>query len=271
MTTEIKFNPSLSAAVAAAGTEANEQPGVLQEKQVAPLLGGENVRVSSGSMTDLEKLVARIKIEDDKTRTGVAQMRLAAVTAALDMAGVRLSEAQAAAFATLTEQQDLKVAYESELAGLYAEYGIGPNDNASAVMEAKIEALEKAIERAVQEGKDHNETVEKEKEKLERELAKAKADAARIPVLQTGITNASAKISESMSILGSNQMSAIAMALSKVAEGTETPEEPISAVDQDKEEKKEIALNPFVAIQESLQKIDEAILRTIDENRQLNV
>ena len=87
MTTEIKFNPSLSAAVAAQGAGANEQPSILQEKQVAPLLGGENVRVLSGAMTDLEKLVARLKSEDDATRTSVAQMRLTAVITALDTAG----------------------------------------------------------------------------------------------------------------------------------------------------------------------------------------
>ena len=99
MTTEIKFNPSLSAAVAAQGTAANEQPSVLQEKQVAPLLSGENVRVSSGAMSDLEKLVARLRSEDDNTRTDLTRMKLTAVMTALDTANVRLTNMQAAAFA----------------------------------------------------------------------------------------------------------------------------------------------------------------------------
>ena len=85
------------------------------------------------------------------------------------------------------------------------------------------------MERAIQEGKDHNENVEKEKEKLERDLAKARAAAARIPVVQAGIADASAKIAESMSVLGSNQMSAIAVALGQAAEGVEVSEERISA------------------------------------------
>lgn len=271
MTTEIKFNPSLSAAIAAQGAAANEQPGVQQEKQVPPLLGGENVRVSSGAMTDLEKLVARLKSEDDEARTNVAQMRLTAVMTALDTAGVRLSQAQAAAFATIVEQEDVKGAYEAELAALYAEYGIGPNDNASAVMEAKIRSLEQALERAIQEGKDHNENVEKEKEKLERDLAKARAAAARIPVVQAGIADASAKIAESMSVLGSNQMSAIAVALGQAAEGVEVSEERISAADQEKDEQKEVAFDPLNSIREALQKIDDAILRTIDENQLMKV
>jgi len=271
MTTEIKFNPSLSAAVAAQGTAANEQPSVLQEKQVAPLLGGDNVRVSSGALTDLEKLVARLKSEDEAARTSVAQMRLTAVITALDSAGVRLSQEQAAAFATIVEQQDVKSTYENELSALYAEYGIGANDNASAIMQAKIKSLEQALERAIQEGKDHNENVEKQKEELGRELAKAKAAAARIPVIQDGISNATAKINAAMSVVGSNQMSAIAVALGQAADGAEAVETRTSNAEREKEEAKAVAFDPLNVIHEALQKIDEAILRTIDENQQLKV
>ena len=164
MTTEIKFNPSLAAAVAAQGTAAEEKPLVQQEKHLAPILGGDNVRVKSGAMTDLEKLVARIKSEDDQTRTNLTRMRLAAVMTALDTASVRLTQEQATAFADLTEQQATLGTLEAELAQLYAAYGIGAGDDASAVMEAKIKSLEQAVERAIQEGKDHNEAVAKAKE-----------------------------------------------------------------------------------------------------------
>ena len=323
MTTEIKFNPSLSAAVAAQGTAANEQPSVLQEKQVAPLLSGENVRVSSGAMTDLEKLVARLKSEDEAARTSVAQMRLTAVVTALDMAGVRLSQKQSAAFATITEQQNVKGAYETELSALYAEYGIGANDNASAIMQAKIKSLEQAVERAIQEGKDHNEAVAKAKEQLEREqakldrlenatvkdekaitaareavsaaqgaydaatavaagdkkaisdaqsaLAKAQTDAARIDAVKAGIADATAKINEAMAVIGSEKMNEIAVVLGKTAEGAEVVETRTSNAEREKEEAKAVAFDPLNVIHEALQKIDEAILRTIDENQQLKV
>ena len=321
MTTEIKFNPSLGAAVAAQGSAASEQPSVRQGKQVASLLGGENVKVSSAAMTDLEKLVARLKSEDDKTRASVAQMRLAAVMSALDAANVRLSQEQTAAFATLAEQEGRKASLEAELAGLCATYGIGAGDDAGAVMDAKIRSLEQAVERAIQDGKDHNEAVAKAKEQLAREqakldrleraetkddaaiaaareavaaaqgaydaaaavaagdakaiadaqsaLAKAKADAARIPVVQAGIADASAKIDEAMAIIGGDKMGEIAAALGKAAEGVEAPDARTSDADREKEEEKEMAFDPLNAIRAALDKIDAAILRTIDENQML--
>lgn len=321
MTTEIKFNPSLSAAVATQGAAAGEQPSVQQEKQVAPLLGGENVKVSSAAMSDLEKLVARLKSEDDETRAGVARMRLTAVMTALDTANVRLSQEQAAAAEDMIVQQEAQAALEGELAAIYAAYGIGAGDNASAVMDAKIKSLEQAVERAVQEGKDHNAAVEKAKEKLAREQAKldrlenaqvkdevaiaaaqeavaaaqgaydaaaavaagdakaisdaqsaldkAKTDAARIPVIQAGLEGAAAKIAADMAILGADKMNEIASALTKVAEGTETPDTRTSEAERQKEEEKEIAFDPLNAIRAALDKIDAAILQTIDENQLL--
>ena len=94
MTTEIKFNPSLSAAVATQGTAAEENPFVQQENQVAPLLGGENVKVSSGAVTDLEKLVARLKNENQNTQMSVAQRRISILQTVLDSMAGQVSEAQ---------------------------------------------------------------------------------------------------------------------------------------------------------------------------------
>ena len=50
MATEIQFGPSLNAAVATQGAAPEESnPFVQQQKQPAPILGGENVRVTSGA------------------------------------------------------------------------------------------------------------------------------------------------------------------------------------------------------------------------------
>ena len=54
--------------------------------------------MTSGAVTDLEKIVARLKNEDDETRSSLTKMRLSAVGAALDVANVRLSAEQAASF-----------------------------------------------------------------------------------------------------------------------------------------------------------------------------
>ena len=70
MATEIQFGPSLNAAVATQGAAPEESnPFVQQQKQPAPILGVENVRVTSGAVSDLEKLVARLKSEDVRSET----------------------------------------------------------------------------------------------------------------------------------------------------------------------------------------------------------
>ena len=125
MATEIQFGPSLNAAVATQGAAPEESnPFVQQQKQPAPILGGENVRVTSGAVSDLEKIVARLKNEDDETRTNLTKMRLSAVGAALDQANVRLSAEQAAAFNDMVGQEEARAALQAELDGIYAEYGI---------------------------------------------------------------------------------------------------------------------------------------------------
>ena len=139
MATEIQFGPSLNAAVAAQGAAPEESnPFVQQKKQPAPILGGENVRVTSGAVSDLEKIVARLKSEDDETRTSLTKMRLSAVGAALDAANVRLTAEQAAALDDMVLAESERTALEEELAQIYDRYGITDDASAKAIMDAKI-------------------------------------------------------------------------------------------------------------------------------------
>ena len=100
-------------------------------------------------------------------------------------------------------------------------------------------------------------------------LDKAKTDAARIPVIQSGLEGASAKIASDMAILGTDKMREIADALGKVAEGADAADEHVSEAEREKEEEKKIAFDPLNAIRDALDKIDAAILQTIDENLML--
>ena len=79
-----------------------------------------------------------------------------------------------------------------------------------------------------------------------------------------------AKITEDIKILGPGKLNEIAVALEKVAEGAEAPDERTSEAERKKEEEKEIAFDPLNAIRAALDKIDEAILRTIEENTTIN-
>jgi hypothetical protein len=98
---------------------------------------------------------------------------------------------------------------------------------------------------------------------------KAKTDAARIPVIQSGLEGASAKIASDMAILGTDKMREIADALGKVAEGADAADEHVSEAERKKDEEKEIAFDPLNAIREALDKIDAAILQAIEENQML--
>ena len=321
MITETRSNPALTTPVMTqAATEAGLQ-SIMQENQVSPLLGGENVKITSGAMTDLEKLVARLKSDSDNTRSDMARMRFAAVMTGLEAANVRLTQAQATALATLTSEEAAKEITEQQLAELYAAYGISSPDSASVVMAMKIQTLEQAVQRAVQEGKDHLETMEKARQQLERDqaelqrlenasvkdeaaiaaarnavaasqgkynaaaavasgdqkkiadaqsaLAKAKADAAQITVLQGNLKASNEKIAAALKTLDGQTMREIAAALNSIAEGVEAPDERETAAQRKKEDEKDLEFDLLNAIQASLNKIDQAILQTIAENQQV--
>ena len=90
MNTEINFGSALSALAPQTNTT-NDQTVAQASKQVPPLLGGENVTVTSGATSNLEKLVAQLKNENENARADLVRMRLSAITTALDMANVRLT------------------------------------------------------------------------------------------------------------------------------------------------------------------------------------
>jgi DNA repair exonuclease SbcCD ATPase subunit len=263
------------------GQVGTDQQSIQGQKQVGQLLGGENVKVTSGAHTDLEKLVARLKSESEDARDNVAHMKFQAVMFALDTANIRFTQAQASAMETIVSEQDRKTGLETELDNIYDTYGIGPGDDASAVMQAKIDALEKAVERAIQEGKDHNESVEQTKEQRERdqakidaakaELAAAQAAAARIPAIKSDIAAADSNIAAAEAVLGRETINKIVAALTSLADGVEVAEGRTSDAEREKAEKKAEALDPAVAIHEALDRIEESILRTISENQEIKV
>ena len=61
----IELDTTRIASQTTAAATQNDAPA-LQEAKLAPVLGGENVKVTSGAMSDLEKLVAQLKNETDE-------------------------------------------------------------------------------------------------------------------------------------------------------------------------------------------------------------
>ena len=163
MTTEIKFNPSLSSAATTQTDVTLNQPQTGAPSQLAPLLGGASLTVTTAPSGDLEKLVARIKSESQNTRLSLVLSSLTSLNEAL----TEVQKANLAKLDALDQQlKTLNELFESLKAELTTE------DSNSAIMDAKIAALEKAVQQAVQQGKEHNEAVEKAKERRDRDQAK---------------------------------------------------------------------------------------------------
>ncbi len=166
MNTEIRFNPSLSTATTTQADVMLNQPQAGAAKQAASIMGGASLTVTTAPSSDLEKLVARIKNESENTR-------LSLVLSSLTTLNETLTEVQKANLAQLDALDQQLAVLNKDLSDL--QESLTAEEANSAVMDAKIKSLEKAVERAVQEGKEHNEAVQKAKETRDRDQAKLDA------------------------------------------------------------------------------------------------
>jgi chromosome segregation ATPase len=278
-------------------------------KKLTQLLGGQSVTVTMAPTSDLEKLVAQLKNENDSVKASVAQRRLASVL-----------DAYTSRYGELTEQQtqilEAIAANNADLATLKEELKALLNDKTAAdaqalLMQAKIEQLEKAIEQAVKDGKAHRENIEKLKEQiaedqdnedLKAELAKEEAalatSEAALAKAQTDLASAqaaagalSAKIEALAGSIETKQSAISALEDSNAALAAKLDpqtitnllaafsaqdvsvevERNVSAAEEEKAEQKAIANDPANVLRDAMDKMDEAILQTIDENRDKTV
>lgn len=226
-------------------------------KALSALLGGESVKVTSGAVTDLEALVAKLKSESERAKFSLVLTSLSALSQSLTDVQKRQVE------------EGLKLSEKLEALNKevekYADVLKEANADA-AVLEAKIEQLKNQIEQAVKDGKEHNELVAEMKE------ARAELDAKRQVIADTQgkINNAKNEISSVQTQLaalvkavGENAVKTIAGELSKLAE----PEQAERPAEAKKAEEKEIANDPLAVIREALGKIERDILATIEEQR----
>ena len=304
----LNINPNIASTLSTqAGQEKEFQTAL--PKETAPILGGQSVTVTTAPTSDLEKLVARLKNENDDVKMALAQRRLASVLEAYTARYGELSEQQTKALEEIAANNDDIAKMEQELQALIQEKAAA--DGQSAVMQAKIEQLEKAIERAVEEGKAHREAVAKLKEQiakdqdnedLKAELAKEEkalaASEAALSKSQTELATAqaaagalSAKIESLAGAIEAKQNGIQALEDSNAAlaakldpqtitnllaafSAQDVPvevERNVSAAEEEKAEKMAIANNPANVLREAMDKMDEAILQTIDENRDQTV
>lgn len=229
-----------------------------------PILGGENVKVSSGEMTDLEKLVAQLKNESEDTRQSVAHRRLAILGTVLDSMADSISETERKNILEIESLNGQKSELQKELAGQLSDKS--NCEGRISALDLKIEALEKAIEQAVKDGEDHRKQVEELKKKRSEEQQELDRIETAIKSANAKISGIDVKIAECTKAIGAATLGKVAEAL-RVATSETSPqaERKESNADRIKEEKKEVALNIENIISDALDELDDQIRKTLEE------
>ena len=228
-----------------------------QGKALAALLGGKSLTVTDGSMTDLEALVARLKSDSERTRFLMLMTSLSSIGQSLNAAQKSALESGLALAEKLSKLEgDLK-GYMDDETKTKAEM---------AILEAKIDQLQKLIDQAVEDGKEHNELVAEQKRVREELAAKEQTVAdiqGNIAKTKNEISDVKGKISAIVNSVGENTLKTIANELT-----TLTPQEKAESAEEARKEAEKIAANdPLAAIRDSLDKIERDITDAIQENR----
>ena len=264
----IELNINKAATTVAGDTKLSEDQGAVQSAKLGAVLGGENVRVTSGAMSDLEKLVAMLKNETDDTRMSVTQRRISVLTTVLDSMKDRITQAERESLIRIEELNGEKSGFETELAGLL-------NDKAAAEgriaeLDLMIDSLGKQIEQAVQDGEDHRKRVEKLKAQRTEEQEKLDQINTAIESANAKIAGIDVKIAECTKTIAQTTLNEVANALRTAARDTRSSsstEDVSSESNADRVEKarKEVETDIGNIIRESLDKIDSQIRAVLDE------
>ena len=236
-------------------------PLAKQSKVLAALLGGPSVTVTSGVTGDLEALVAKLKGENERTRFSLLLNSLASIGASMTEAQKRTLEQGIALSEKLEELQKTLEGCTSEETQAKAD---------AALLQAKIDALQKQIEQAVKDGKEHNELVAEQKrvrEELDEKNRTIEDVQGKIAETKNAISSVTSQISVLVKSLGENAVKTIADEIAALAD----PEKAERPAEAEKAEAKHLANDPFAAIRDSLAEIERDITETILENRIENV
>ena len=227
-----------------------------QGKATSAILGGQSVKVTDGSMTDLEKLVARIKNESAATRQSVAQRRLSILSTILDSMADKITASEKA---NILKSEELNIE-KSELQKNMTEL-----TRDKEVMDALIESLDRQIEQAVKDGKEHNEQVRKLERQRAEEQAKLERANESIESVASKIAGVDAKLSECSKAIASSTLNEVYAAL-RLASGDDKPEAERNETlaERKKADAKNAANDLALHISAALDRIDGQIRAALD-------
>lgn len=232
------------------------------------LLGGKSVRVTSGAMTDLEKLVAQLKSETDDTRQSVSQKRISILMTVLNSMADRVTERQKNAFVELEDLCSKLSDIERDISGWTAEKASAAQK--SAELDIMIKSLENAVDNALQDGEDHRKQVEKLKAQKANLDEKIRQLENAISSAKTKASGIQASISQCSEAIGAATLSEVSAAVRMaVSEEKGLPERAETQSDRDKQAKKEEETSIANSIHESLERIDAEMSKTVEGNREI--
>lgn len=303
------IKPNLDSTIATLAGQADEAKSTAAGKSVAPLLGGPSVSVTQAPSSDLEKLVAQLKNENDDRKASLAKQRLSSILDVYTARYGELSVQQTQVLEQIAENNDSIADLAAELKKAQAD--LSAADAQSAILQAKIEEVEHAIERAVADGKAHRDKVAKLKEQLARDvenedlkaelekeeaevnrldaekelldkelktvIAQAVAQEAKLDSLHASVDKLKGEIasleSANKALAGKLDPQTITNLLQAFDAQSSVPaiEHKRSAAENEKAEIKAIANDPANVLREAMDRMDAAILQTIDENRDKTV
>ena len=249
-------------------TDLAAEIGVAKSNNLGSVLGGENVKVTSGEMTDLEKLVARLKNESEDAKMSVSQRRISILQTVLDSMNDRITEAQKNAVLDIETLSSEKATLEQQLGGLKSDKTA--TEGRISLLDEQIAALEKQIEQAVQNGADHREQVAKLKAQRAEEQLKLDQINGAIESVAAKIAGIDVKIAKCTDAVGTTTLGEVTAALRAAAgEMNSAVERPESDAERRKAEEKAEATDIAKCIRESLDKIDDQIRQALEEAQEL--
>ena len=268
----IELNTQKLATTVAGDTRLNEGQDVAEGAKLGPILDGASLKVTSGAMSDLEKLVAQLRNETDDTKMSVTQRRIAVLQTVLDSMSDRITEQEKAGLIEIEKLNGEKAVEAGKLAGLEADKVA--TEGRIAELDLKIAELEKAIQRAVQDGEDHREQVAKLKEERAREQKKLDQVNTAIESANSKIAGIDVKIAECTKAIAQTTLNEVANAL-RIAESDSLSKTPTTDVAKEsdaerrKAEEKAEAADIGNVIRDALDKIDAQILQALAEAQEL--
>ena len=264
----IELNINKVATTVAGDTRLSEDQGTTQGAKLGAVLGGENVKVTSGVMSDLEKLVARLKNESENAKMSVSQRRLSILQTVLNSMAGRISDTQRDNILEIENFNTEKLNLEQKLSGLNSDKVAA--QGRIALLDAQIEALEKQIEQAVEDGADHRERVAKLKERRAEEQGKLDQIEGAIKSASSKVADIDGKIAKCTEAIGAATLNEVSTALRAAAGEVNTEvERPESDAERRKAEEKAESIDIAKRISEALDKIDDQIRQTLDEAQEL--